>query len=106
MRRDEEQNLSRVLRHEFALEHVANDRNAGHARRALSLRGFRIGKHATHHGGAAIRNQHFRLHALGVDAGNATDGDTGIDGVVFDRHAQDNGACIRDLRSDGETQRN
>ena len=61
---------------------------------------FLVGQHTAHDGRTTIRNQHFRLHALSVDARNATYGDAGVDGVVFNRDAQHNGARVGDLRSD------
>ena len=57
-------------------------------------------KHATHHCRATIWNQHFSLHALSVDAGNAADGDAGIDGVVFNRDAKNDRADVSNLRRD------
>ena len=100
MRCDEEQDFRRSLRHQFTFEKVANDRNAGHPGSALSLSCILIGEDAAHDGRAAIRDQHFRLHALGVNAGNSTDGDTSVDGVILNRDAQHHRTCIGDLRSD------
>jgi len=70
-----------------AVEEQPYDRNRRKTRRALLRFAFGVREHATHDGRAAIRNQHFRLHALRVDTGNATNRDTRVERVVLDRDA-------------------
>ncbi len=97
---DEEQDFGRVLRHQFSLEHVPDDRDAGDSRRPLSLTRLLIGKNAAHDCRSAIRHQHFRLHALRVDTRNAADCDTRVHSVVLDRYAKHDRSGISNLRSD------
>ena len=97
---DEEENFGTRLRSQFALEQVSKNRDGCDTRRALSGLTFRVGQHTTHDSRAAIWNQHFRLHTLSIDARDAANCDTGVDGVVLNRNSQDNGTNIRDLRGD------
>jgi len=56
--------------------------------------------------GAAVGHEHFGLHPLRVDAGRAERVDErAVDRVVLHRHAQDDRAGVRDLRRNGEAQR-
>ena len=100
MRCDEEQDFAVLTGREFAFEEVAKNRNRRESRSTLLSFTLGVGQHATHDGRATIWNQHFRLHALCVDTRNTTNGDTGIDRVVFDRDSQHNCSGVRDLRRD------
>ena len=83
VRRNEEQNLVRLTRYQFALEEIAEDWNARNTRRAILRGRFVIAKHSTYHRGATVWNQDFSLHSLRVNAGSAVDGNRGIDAVVL-----------------------
>ena len=100
MRRDEEEDFTVLPRRQFAFEEIANNWNRSESGSALLDFTFVVRQHATHDRGAAVWNEHFRLHALRVDTRHTANGDTGVDGVVFDRYAQHDGACISDLRRD------
>src|SRR5207302_10379540 len=74
--------------HSLPTRRSSDLRNAGRAGRALTAGAVGIRQDAAHHRRATVWHQHFSLHALSVDAGNATYGDAGVDGVVFNRDAQ------------------
>ena len=100
MRRDEEQDFAILSRDKLALKKISKDWNRTETRSLLASCAFGVGQHTTHHGRATIWHQHFSLHALSVDAGDATNGDAGIDCVVFDRHTKNDRTHICNLRSD------
>ena len=100
VRSDEEENFGTRLRRQFALEQVAKYRNRSDAWSALSGFTFGVGQNTTHNCRTTIWNEYFRLHALSIDAGYAPNCDTSVDSVVLNRHSQDYGSNIGDLRCD------
>src|ERR1700749_72908 len=66
-RRDEEENLVRAARDEFAAEEVAEDGQRTESRRAVLRLGLAVVDDAAHDRGAAVGHEHFGRHALRVD---------------------------------------
>ena len=102
-RSDEEEYFATRIGCQFSLEEISQYGNRSKTRRALLSLTFVVSQNTTHNRGAAVWNQNFRLHALSVDARNATNGNAGIDRVVFNRDAKDNRARICNLWRDGKT---
>ena len=100
MRCDEEEDLAVLPRRQFPFEEIAQDRNRCESGSALLSFAFCVGKYSAHHRRTTIRNQHFGLHALGVNTWNTSNRDTRVKGVIFNRDSQYNRTRIGDLRGD------
>src|SRR5215213_2737899 len=104
-RRDEEEYLVRAARDELAAEEVSEDGQRAEARRAVLRLGLAVVDDAAHDRGAAVGHEHFRRHALRVDAGSAERVHRAVDVVVLHRDLKYDRARVRYLRRDREAER-
>ena len=102
MRSDEEQDFPVRARGQLSFEEIAKHRDRSEARRALLSFTLSVRQHAAHDRCSAIWNQHFCLHALGVDAGNTGNRDTCINRVVFNSDTENDSSGVGDLWGDRE----
>jgi hypothetical protein len=100
VRRDEKQDLAVLAGNKLALKEIANYRYGCESGRPLSSLALGICQDTAHHSRATIWYEHFSLHALSINAGDATDCYTSIDRVVFNRDAENYRTGVGDLRGD------
>src|SRR5215218_5889338 len=104
-RRDEEEYLVGAARDELALEEVPEHGDRAYARRAVLRIRLAVVDDAADHRGAAVGHEHFRRHALRVDARRAERVHGAVDVVVLHRDLEDDRARVRYLRRDREAER-